>query len=207
MNLLKNFYKRPSSLVAVAGLGLGGALILHSVLMCPAKINSASPKKHANIIYSQASISPGLPVQLKIPKINVDATVESVGLTAQGNLDTPKGPDGTGWYNQGPTPGEIGSAVIDGHFGWVGGIPAAFDNLNKLQAGDKLYVLGQKGATTTFVVRYLRTYGQNDIATAVFRSSDGKAHLNLITCEGTWNQSQQSYSNRIVAFADKETQP
>jgi hypothetical protein len=53
-------------------------------------------------------------------------------------------------------------------------------------------------------VRELRTYGPDEYASAVFRSSDGKAHLNLITCEGTWNSAQKSFSNRLVVFADKE---
>lgn len=145
-----------------------------------------------------------MPIRLKVPKINIDAAVEYVGLTPQGDMDIPKGPDNVAWYSQGPRPGEKGSSVINGHFGWRDNIPAVFDNLHTLQKGDNLSVEDEKGKIITFVVRELRTYGQDDDASAVFRSSDKKAHLNLITCQGTWNKNQKSYSNRLVVFTDKE---
>lgn len=145
-----------------------------------------------------------LPVRLKIPNIGVDAAVEYMGLTAAGAMDTPKGPDNVGWYKLGQRPGAIGSAVITGHFGWKNNLPAAFDNVHKLKAGDILYVEDEKGASATFIVRELRQYGKNDDTKDVFGSSDGQAHLNLITCEGTWSAASKSYSNRLVVFSDKK---
>ncbi len=143
-------------------------------------------------------------MRLKIPKINVNTTVESVGLTSQGAIDTPEGPIDAAWYNLGPRPGENGTAVIDGHFGWKDGIPAVFDNLYKLQKGDVIEIQNESGGTTTFIVRKVRTYAQNENASVLYGPNDGKAHLALITCEGTWNETGKSYSNRLVVFADKE---
>lgn len=54
------------------------------------------------------------------------------------------------------------------------------------------------------MVRELRTYGPKDDVTNVFNSSDGQAHLNLITCEGIWDKASKSYSKRLVIFTDKE---
>ena len=148
-------------------------------------------------------VSSGIPIRLKIPEINVDAPLESVGLTAQGAAGVPEDPSDAAWLDAGPRPGEEGSAVIDGHFGWKDGIPAVFDDLSKLHTGDKLYVEDESGATTVFVVREIRTYGADEDASSVFSSTDGRAHLNLITCEGVWNAAQQNYSDRLVVFADK----
>lgn len=144
-----------------------------------------------------------LPVRLQIPKINVDAAVEYVGVTPQGAMAVPKGPDGVGWYGPGPRPGEVGSSVISGHYGWKNNIPAVFDHLNKLQVGDMVYVVDAKGATTTFVVKEIRSYGEKQDASDVFTSKDGGIHLNLITCEGVWNKATKSYSKRLVVFTDK----
>jgi LPXTG-site transpeptidase (sortase) family protein len=120
-------------------------------------------------------------------------------------VGTPEGPSDTAWFNIGPRPGDNGSAVIAGHYGpWKTGQGSVFDNLNNLKIGDKIYIEGEKGTTATFVVRELRTYSQNEYAPEVFNSSDGKAHLNLITCEGTWSDAQKTYSNRLVVFTDKE---
>ncbi len=146
----------------------------------------------------------GIPVFLVIPKINVDAAIIPVGLTSSGAMAVPTGPTDTAWFDLGPRPGEIGSAVIAGHEGWKDGISAVFDNLHKLQVGDQVYVQDAQGVTLAFVVRRIGIYGQNGNAADVFNSSDGKAHLNLITCEGTWNAAEKSYSNRIVVFTDQE---
>lgn len=143
-------------------------------------------------------------MRLKIPRIHVDASVEYVGLTPDGAMGVPTDPDTVAWFNLGPRPGETGSAVIDGHFGWKDGIPAVFDNVHKLHKGDMLSVEDKNGVTTTFVVRELRLYDQHENAVDVFSSSDGKAHLNLITCTGVWNKNQKSYSERLVVFTDKE---
>lgn len=145
----------------------------------------------------------GLPARLKIPSIAVDAAIEHVGIAPDGSMAVPKGPDDVAWFNKGPRPGEPSSAVIAGHYGWKNNIPAAFDNLHKLRQGDKVYVEDEYGGTIGFVVRELRTYGENDDAWDVFNSSDGKAHLNLATCEGIWNKFSKSYSKRLVVFTDK----
>lgn len=145
-----------------------------------------------------------LPVRLEIPKIGVDAGIEDVGVTPQGTMDVPKGPADAAWFDLGPRPGESGSAVIAGHEGWKDNIPAVFDDLYKLQTGDKVYVVDEKGATTTYAVVAVKVYGQNADAADVFGSNDGKAHLNLITCEGSWNAAQKSYSGRLVVFTDRE---
>lgn len=151
----------------------------------------------------QQATSP-LPVRLKIPAIQVDAAVLPTGLAPDGAMDTPKGPLDVAWFDRGVVPGENGSAVIAGHFGWKDNIPAVFDDLSTLRKGDKIYIENDKGEITVFVVRESRLFGEKGNAAEVFNSSDGKAHLNLVTCEGVWNKDTKSYSERLVVFADKE---
>lgn len=158
-----------------------------------------------NIIPPQREQKPSsLPHRLIIPEINVDSIVEYVGVTAGGAMDTPKSPTTTAWFNMGQRPGENGSAVISGHFGWKNGIHAVFDNLHKLKIGDKIYVVADSGITSSFVVREIKSYDQNADASDVFVSTDGVAHLNLVTCQGVWSNSEKSYSKRLVVFTDKE---
>ncbi|MFA5248678.1 MAG: class F sortase [Patescibacteria group bacterium] len=146
----------------------------------------------------------GLPVRLKIPAIKVDAAIEYVGLTLDGAMDTPKNQEDVAWFNLSPRPGEIGSAIITGHYGWKNRKASAFDNLYKLRKGDKLYVEDDMGAIITFVVRENRRYDPDADATYILNSGDKKAHLNFITCEGDWDKTTKSYSKRLVVFTDKE---
>ncbi len=158
-----------------------------------------SPTTEANV---PGKIISEIPIRLRIPAINIDAKIESVGLTEQKVMGVPEGPANAAWFDLGPRPGEIGSAVIDGHFGTIDGISAVFNNLHTLQKGDKIYTEDEKGVPTIFTVRELRTYEEYDSSTEVFHSSDNKAHLNLITCEGQWKDGEQNYSKRLVVFSD-----
>lgn len=160
-----------------------------------ANISLSSTNKKDNLL---------LPVRLIIPSIKVDAAVEYLGIASDGTMDVPKGPADVAWFNLGPYPGENGSAVIAGHSGWKEGKKAVFDNLYKLHKGDKIYIKNKKGIDTIFVVREFRNYDQNADASVVFSSSDGKSHLNFITCEGVWNEKEKGRPNRLVVFTDKE---
>lgn len=152
------------------------------------------------------TVNAGTPVRLKIPKIGVNAILEHVSLTPEGDLESPKEPSNAAWYSLGPRPGDSGNAVIDGHFGYKNHIPAVFDELHTLQPGDKIYVEDEKGITVAFAVRELRTYSPAQSTTDVFNPKDGRAYLNLITCKGAWNKIQESYSARLVVFTDKVTE-
>jgi sortase (surface protein transpeptidase) len=70
--------------------------------------------------------------------------------------------------------------------------------------GDKIYVEDENGTIFSFVVRESKIYDPAADAFAVFYSNDGKAHLNIATCEGTWIPAQKTFSNRLVVFTDKE---
>lgn len=118
-------------------------------------------------------------------------------------MGVPKDLAETAWFSLGPRPGEIGSAVIAGHFGWKNNQPAVFNYLSRLSPGDKLDVIDENGAIITFVVRELRSYAPNADASDVFVSNDGKSHLNLVTCEGVWNKAKQTYPSRLIVFTDK----
>ncbi len=191
--------KQALLIAALSGSVLFTALILYSIPKNSIWDNSAL------LIEDVATLSNvGLPVRLKIPSINIDASVEYVGLTPDGAMDVPKERANVAWFDPGTRPGEIGSAVIAGHYGWKEGKASVFDNLYKLRKGDKIYVEDDKGAVISFVVRESRRYDPDADASDVFSSNDGKSHLNLVTCEGVWDEVSKSYSKRLVVFTDKE---
>lgn len=145
----------------------------------------------------------GVPLRIGIPSIAVDADVEKVSLAADGSMGVPKDPLNAAWYELGPHPGEIGNAVIVGHVNWIKGATGVFADLRKLKPGDVIDVQDDGGAIIAFVVRERRKYDAAADATGIFVSHDGKAHLNLITCDGSWVKSAKQYSERLVVFADK----
>lgn len=202
MNLSRNLPQRKFLILALLGLAVCLAFVVVFILI-RSNQNASLPLNPNSALDKQAEASPGLPARLKIPKLNIDSSIEPIGLTPQGDVGVPKGIKNAGWFNRWPRPGEEGSSVIVGHYGWRDNIPAVFDNLHKLQQGDKIYIEDKQGLVTAFEVRESRKYDPKARAKDVFRSYDGLAHLNLITCEGNWNKEKNSYSKRRVVFTDK----
>lgn len=201
---LRILLKQILLIIILVSIGFFSSFIFSFLPKEPAYNGSKAPALTPVVLSEREIIKFGLPVRLKIPAINVDSVIETVGFTPEGEMDIPKGPDNAAWFEFGPRPGEIGSAVIAGHYGWKNNIPAVFDDLNKLKKGDKLYIEDDKGAVITFIVRESRIYGKNEDVSGVFGSKDMGAHLNLVTCEGAWNDASKSYSGRLVVFTDRK---
>jgi len=208
---LKTLIKRKLLIIALVGFTLPVIFLFYFIFQSSSQRVSTSPTANTTALYKQGQanllagqMGSGLPTRLKIPSINVDAVLEYVGIAPDGAMDIPKSPDDIAWFELGIRPGEKGSAVVAGHYGWKNGRAAVFDNLHKLRKGDKLYVEDNKGVIVSFVVREFRSYDPKADSSDVFNSDDGKSHLNLITCEGVWNKTQKSYSKRLVVFTDKE---
>ena len=71
-------------------------------------------------IRDPGGIPRGLPVRLQIPVIGVDTAIEDALITSDGRMDVPVGSVNVAWFSLGPHPGQVGSAVIGGHFGISG---------------------------------------------------------------------------------------
>lgn len=149
----------------------------------------------------------GTPVHLIIPSIGINAPLEDVSLTSDGDLATPQQHpwDDAGWYQNGPLPGQQGSSVIDGHLDRPGGYPAVFWHLRDLRSGDSVLVLDALGNTWHFRVLSLATYPPQAAPVQAIFGTTGGNYLNLITCAGTWLPAQHQTNLRLVVYTVLET--
>jgi sortase A len=144
-----------------------------------------------------------IPRNLRISSVNIQAPVIPVGLTKEGLMEAPEGPDNTGWFVLGVAPGEQGSSVIAGHRGFRTG-PAVFDNLHLVQTGDEVEIETADGNKLTFVVTRKEVYGATEKVPEVWDRNDGR-YLNLITCSGKWNRLTGTSDDRLVVFTKLKT--
>ena len=142
-----------------------------------------------------------IPVRLHIPRIGVDAPVESVGVNAKGNMAVPSVYSAVGWYENGPRPGAPGNSVIAGHLDNSRGTSAVFVRLRELQRGDRIFVSDKNDNVLTFVVTRSELYAYTDSPGDAVFTSTGDARLVLITCEGEWDPTAKSYDKRRVVYA------
>jgi hypothetical protein len=140
------------------------------------------------------------PVSITVPRLRIRSDLVRLGVNGQGVMDVPSDPAQAGWYDLGPTPGELGPAVIAGHVTWDL-VPAVFFRIGNLHPGDRLRVVRRDGVTATFEVRAVRRFPKVRFPTkAVFGPID-YAGLRLITCGGTYDSSTHKYLDNIVVFA------
>lgn len=172
-----------------------------------AKDVSSSAAYHAARGATQASAATKyFPVRLSIPIIGIDAPIESVGVTADGNLAVPakNSWQDVGWYAAGPLPGELGSSVIDGHLDRPGGYPAVFWRLRSLHVGNEVVVIDTQGKTLHFRVTAIEYYPPQDAPIQQIFANQGGRYLNLITCAGDWIPSQHQTTLRLVVYTTLE---
>jgi Sortase domain len=100
------------------------------------------------------------PVLLRIPAIGVAVSVSTLGLNPDRTVQVPTDFHQPGWFRLGPSPGQVGSAVILGHVDSYKG-PAVFYRLRSLRAGDRVEVGLADGVVAHFVVRKVAMYPRN----------------------------------------------
>lgn len=144
------------------------------------------------------------PVRLEIPAIGVDATVQYVGITGNGDMGTPDNFTDVAWYKYGPVPGQLGSAVIDGHVDNGLSLAGVFKHLDNVKVGDDVYVIAADGSKLHFVVTDMEKYPYTSGPTQKIFGQTDAARLNLITCSGTWVPGARTYDERLVVYTKFE---
>ena len=99
----------------------------------------------------------------------------------------------------GPSPGEIGSAVILGHVDSHAG-PAVFFKLQSLVAGDMVEVSLADGVTAQFKVTSVTMYLKANFPDQAVYISHGYSALRLVTCGGVFDTRTGHYLSNIVAY-------
>lgn len=167
----------------------------------PAENTTVSEKIIAATTETAHAAEVGLPVQLLIPDIGVNAKIEHLGLTKEGAVQAPAGAKEVSWFTLGSRPGQPGSAVISGHYGrWKNGTDSVFNLLPDVKRGDTIHVKDEGGVVRSFVVQDIRVYGKDEVVPEIFAASTD-ALLNIITCHGTYLEDEQTYDRRLVVFA------
>ncbi|WP_330333824.1 class F sortase [Streptomyces sp. NBC_00536] len=139
--------------------------------------------------------------RVRIPSIKVDAPVMTVGLDAEGWIDAPppQDPNLAGWYLNGISPGQRGSAVIVGHVDNAKG-PAVFYGLGALQKGNRIEVQRYDGRTAVFEVYGVEVFAKDSFPGARVYGDTGQPELRVITCGGGYSKAR-GYDGNVVVFA------
>ena len=197
-----------AALLAAITLGAAGCSAGHGTPVAPAvsattlrqPTTPAGSSSTAAAVLSPPHLSRSAPTRLQIPATGVDTTLMALGLRADGSMQVPPGGFPAGWYTGGPTPGELGPAVIAGHIDMKG--PGVFYALHNVLRGDRVTVTRSDGSLAVFSVTAVGQYPKNRFPTTVVYGNIDHAGLRLITCGGSFNSASGHYEDDLVVFAD-----
>lgn len=147
-------------------------------------------------------LAPSRPVRISIPSIKVQAPVHRVGLARDGSIAVPplERHDETGWYDEGPSPGQFGPAIIVGHADTRTG-PSVFHDLRKLRSGARVEVTRQDRSVAVFEVNSVEHFDKSRLPAERVYGDYSRPALRLITCGGQWLGGSIGYSDNVIAFA------
>jgi LPXTG-site transpeptidase (sortase) family protein len=140
------------------------------------------------------------PVTVSVPAIGLTLPVTMLGLNLDGTVQVPTDIQEAGWYDLGPSPGQIGSAVVLGHVDSYKG-PAAFSQLRNVVTGDQVTVMLTDGVSALFQVTSVAIYPKMDFPAQQVYGSHGNAALQLITCGGDFDTQTGSYESNVVVYS------
>ena len=203
------------ALVGVACV-FGGLRLQHHPLAGPVKERSVvGPVKEHPVAKASQPLpagSPGttqpvplvaersLPTELQVPAIGLDVSLSTLGLNPDGTVQVPTDIQQPGWYRLGPSPGQIGSAVILGHVDSYQGA-AVFFKLRDLVAGDLINVNLADGQTAQFKVTTVAMYLKSGFPDQAVYGSHGFSGLQLVTCAGAFDAKTGHYLSNIVVYS------
>lgn len=150
-----------------------------------------SPRTHPTV---------ALPVRLRIPAIQVDTKLESLGLDRQGAVQAPSAWQEAGWYTGSARPGQAGPAVILGHVDSTSG-PAVFYLLSSLKPGDAVQVTRADGSTVVFHVSGQQEVAKSQFPTDLVYAPTLEPSLRLVTCGGTFDKKTHHYRDNVILSA------
>ncbi|MCO8273770.1 class F sortase [Actinoplanes sp. TRM 88003] len=143
------------------------------------------------------------PARLRIPALDLDATVDAVGIDAKtGDFAVPPSVDRVGWYRYGPGfAADAGSIVVAGHVDSAAEGKGAFFRLGGLKAGDAVTLTGPDGRERKFEVVARERYRKTAVPLDRYFARDGAARLTLITCGGPFDAATRHYRDNVVVTA------
>jgi sortase (surface protein transpeptidase) len=175
----------------VFGFGLSG-----SQRSLPGPLHPGSdPSPAATVTPAARSV----PVTLSVPAIGLNVSLSQLGLNPDGTVQVPTNYQEPGWYRFGPSPGQLGSAVILGHVDSYLG-PAVFFRLGSLDIGDRVDVTLADGVIAQFVVREVAMYLKTQFPTRLVYGPHGYSGLQLVTCGGVFDSQTGHYLSNVVVY-------
>ena len=149
---------------------------------------------------------------IAIPRFGVEASIITLGVDAQGVMETPDGPVNVAWYDFSARPGFApgvagGNAVFSGHVDYYNYGPAVFWNLRNLELDDEIEVRLADGTVYRYGVISRNQYDANTAPIGEIVGDTPNEVITLITCGGSFDATAGEYDDRVIVRAQRIYDP
>jgi LPXTG-site transpeptidase (sortase) family protein len=146
-------------------------------------------------------ISKRQPVKIAIPSVNIESSIERVGVDAAGKMQAPSSAKIVSWYQFGALPGEKGNLVLSGHKDSALG-PGVFYTLESIKSGNPITLTDAKNNVFQYKAITTQIVDSEKLPVKeIFSDQKKDKNLYLITCAGRWNLFSKTYDKRALVFA------
>lgn len=140
------------------------------------------------------------PSRVRIPAIGVDERTIDLGTTPKKTMEVPQNGSDIGWFDAGPTPGELGPSVLAAHVTWKGE-RGVFYELGAVKPKQRIEVDRRDGTTAIFQVDRVGQYSKAKFPSQEVYGPTTRSALRLITCGGAYDATRERHVDNIVVFA------
>jgi hypothetical protein len=183
--------------VGLFGVGAGLGLFVGAPVLPSLNLAHTKPTGPA-----ATAMARSVPTRIMIPSIGVSAPIMTVGLAADGTIGTPPLADSNlaAWYSGGPSPGEMGPAIIVGHVDGPHG-ESVFYQLGKLKPGETVQMSLADHKTAMFSIYSVEYYPKGKFPGDRVYGDYTRPGLRIITCGGAFLGGSTGYADNIVVYA------
>ncbi|NUP78868.1 MAG: class F sortase [Nonomuraea sp.] len=128
-----------------------------------------------------------------------------LSIQRDGTLSVPGTAQEVGLYDAGPTPGQLGPAVLAAHVDTPAGVPGIFANLRQVKTGDLVKISRQDGTHLSFTVDRVDSFRKTQFPThQVYDGDFTHAEIRLVTCGGPTDD-RNEYRDNVIVFGHLTT--
>ncbi len=172
-----------------------------STTSTPAAAPAGAAPAPAPVTAPPPGMAPSPPVSVRASDVGINSPIkERVGLNKDNTMEVPTSYTEAAWYRLGPTPGEVGPAVIIGHVDSYKG-PGVFFNVGSMKPGQIVDVAREDKSMARFRIDAIKSYSKAEFPTDTVYGQIDYAGLRLITCGGKFDEKTRSYESNVVVFA------
>jgi len=158
------------------------------------------PRRSANPADQPAPVS--APVSIRVADLDIDMTIDAVGLADDQTMALPPNPAVAGWYRYGSGPGSAaGATVVAAHVDSLAYSLGPFARLADAPAGTEIVLGTADGGTHRYALASTESLEKPSVPWAAVFDRTGAPRLTLVTCGGEFDYAAKRYLSNVLVTA------